>query len=107
MTRVVRIALVAVMLMLLTSVGGCGHALVSSDEEGIDFAKRYLSYFPGSFADDPPGAPPSEPAVARFADRRRLKCHKMMLLLLRMARFCRNIRPTGGCTLNVIIASLL
>ncbi|HEY1591840.1 MAG TPA: acyl-CoA carboxylase subunit beta [Solirubrobacteraceae bacterium] len=47
-----------------TSRSGCGHALVSTDEEGIDFAKRYLSYFPGSFADEPPGAPPSEPSVA-------------------------------------------
>ncbi len=47
-----------------TSRSGCGHALVSTDEEGIDFAKRYLSYFPGSFADEPPGAPPSDPAVA-------------------------------------------
>src|SRR5436309_3519456 len=46
-----------------TARSGCGHVLVSSDEDGIDFAKRYLSYFPGSFADEPPGAPPAEPAV--------------------------------------------
>jgi acetyl-CoA carboxylase carboxyltransferase component len=46
-----------------TSKSGCGDVLVSSDEEGIDFAKRYLSYFPSSFADDPPGAPPAEPAA--------------------------------------------
>jgi acetyl-CoA carboxylase carboxyltransferase component len=46
-----------------TSKSGCGHVLVASDEEGIDFAKRYLSYFPSSYAEDPPGAPPSEPAV--------------------------------------------
>ncbi len=45
-----------------TSKSGCGHVLVSTDEEGIDFAKRYLGYFPTSFADDAPGAPPSEPA---------------------------------------------
>jgi acetyl-CoA carboxylase carboxyltransferase component len=31
-----------------TAKSGCGHALVSSDEAGIDFAKRYLSYFPSS-----------------------------------------------------------
>ena len=31
-----------------TGVSGCGHFLVKSDEEGIDLAKRYLSYFPGS-----------------------------------------------------------
>ena len=29
-----------------TGVSGCGHFLVKSDEEGIDVAKRYLSYFP-------------------------------------------------------------
>src|SRR6267154_239176 len=45
-----------------TSTSGCGHVLVSSDEEGIDFAKRYLSYFPTSYAEEPPGAPPAEPA---------------------------------------------
>ena len=31
-----------------TGVSGCGHFLVKSDEEGIDLAKRYLSFFPGS-----------------------------------------------------------
>jgi acetyl-CoA carboxylase carboxyltransferase component len=45
-----------------TSKSGCGHALVSSDEEGIDFAKRYLSYFPSSYVDEPATAPPSEPS---------------------------------------------
>jgi methylmalonyl-CoA decarboxylase subunit alpha len=39
-----------------TSRSGCGHALVASDEEGIEFARRYLSYFPSSFASDPPVA---------------------------------------------------
>jgi methylmalonyl-CoA decarboxylase subunit alpha len=45
-----------------TGVSGCGHFLVESDEEGIDLAKRYLSYFPGSWRADPPAAPPAEPA---------------------------------------------
>jgi methylmalonyl-CoA decarboxylase subunit alpha len=45
-----------------TGVSGCGHFLVRSDEEGIDLAKRYLSYFPGSWQADPPPAPPAEPA---------------------------------------------
>jgi acetyl-CoA carboxylase carboxyltransferase component len=45
-----------------TSKSGCGHALVASDEEGIEFAKRYLSYFPANFTEDPPAAPPSPPA---------------------------------------------
>jgi len=46
-----------------TSKSGVGHVLVAGDEEGIDFAKRYLSYFPTSYTEDQPGAPPSEPAV--------------------------------------------
>ena len=33
-----------------TSRSGVGHALVATDEEGIEFARRYLGYFPGSFA---------------------------------------------------------
>jgi methylmalonyl-CoA decarboxylase subunit alpha len=48
-----------------TSRSGVGHALVSTDEEGIDFASRYLAYFPGSFAGEPPGAPPAAPASER------------------------------------------
>jgi methylmalonyl-CoA decarboxylase subunit alpha len=50
-----------------TSKSGCGHALVASDEEGIDFAKRYLSYFPVSFKVDPPVAPPVAPAASERA----------------------------------------
>jgi acetyl-CoA carboxylase carboxyltransferase component len=46
-----------------TGVSGCGHFLVSSDEEGIDVAKRYLSYFPGSWEEEPPTAPPAPPAA--------------------------------------------
>jgi acetyl-CoA carboxylase carboxyltransferase component len=48
-----------------TSKSGCGHALVSTDEEAIDFAKRYLSYFPPSFTEDPPTAPPAAPSSER------------------------------------------
>src|SRR5207253_3543023 len=44
-----------------TGVSGCGHFLVESDEEGIDVAKRYLSYLPSSWWEDPPAAPPAEP----------------------------------------------
>jgi methylmalonyl-CoA decarboxylase subunit alpha len=44
-----------------TGVSGCGHFLVGSDEEGIDLAVRYLSYFPGNWHGDPPTAPPAEP----------------------------------------------
>jgi acetyl-CoA carboxylase carboxyltransferase component len=46
-----------------TGVSGCGHFLVKSDEEGIDLAKRYLGYFPSSFEEEPPAAPPAEPAA--------------------------------------------
>jgi acetyl-CoA carboxylase carboxyltransferase component len=45
-----------------TSRSGVGHALVGSDEEGIDFARRYLSYFPSSFDGEPPTAPPAAPS---------------------------------------------
>src|SRR5947199_8279331 len=45
-----------------TSKSGCGHVLVASDEEGIDFASRYLSSFPSHWEDEPPVAPPVEPA---------------------------------------------
>ena len=46
-----------------TGVSGCGHFLVKSDEEGIDLARRYLSYFPGNAEEEPPVAPPAEPAA--------------------------------------------
>ncbi len=37
-----------------TGVSGCGHMLVKSDEEGIDVAKRYLSYLPNDWEAHPP-----------------------------------------------------
>ena len=40
-----------------TSVSGCAHQLVSSDEEGIAFARRYLSYMPSNCEQPPPAAP--------------------------------------------------
>jgi len=48
-----------------TGVSGCGHFLVKSDEEGIETAQRYLSYFPTNWREDPPAAPPAEPASDR------------------------------------------
>jgi len=45
-----------------TGVSGVGHFLVKSDEEGIDLAKRYLSFFPQHWEEDPPAAPPQAPA---------------------------------------------
>ena len=44
-----------------TGVSGVGHFLVKSDEEGIDLAKRYLSYFPQNWEEEPPTAPPQPP----------------------------------------------
>ena len=44
-----------------TSVSGCGHFLVGTDEEGIDVARRYLTYFPANCDDQPPAAAPEPP----------------------------------------------
>jgi acetyl-CoA carboxylase carboxyltransferase component len=48
-----------------TSKSGCGDVLVSSDEEGIEFTRRYLGYFPSSFESEPPLAPAAAPASER------------------------------------------
>jgi acetyl-CoA carboxylase carboxyltransferase component len=48
-----------------TSKSGCGHALVRTDEEGIDLARRYLGYFPENWQGQPPAAPPAEPESER------------------------------------------
>jgi methylmalonyl-CoA decarboxylase subunit alpha len=45
-----------------TSVSGCGHFLASTDAEVIELARRYLSYMPTDWRQDPPVAPPAEPA---------------------------------------------
>ncbi|MCW3065994.1 MAG: acyl-CoA carboxylase subunit beta, partial [Solirubrobacterales bacterium] len=45
-----------------TSVSGCGHFLAKSDEDALDLATRYLSFFPGHWREDPPAALPAEPA---------------------------------------------
>jgi propionyl-CoA carboxylase beta subunit len=45
-----------------TGVSGCGHFLARSDEEAIDLAVRYLSYMPRDWREEPPLAPPVEPA---------------------------------------------
>src|ERR687886_611570 len=39
------------------SVSGSAHFLVRPDEDGIDVAKRYLTYFPGNSDEEPPTAP--------------------------------------------------
>ncbi len=45
-----------------TGVSGCGHFLVESDEEAIDLAKRYLSYMPGNWREEPPASTSAAPA---------------------------------------------
>jgi acetyl-CoA carboxylase carboxyltransferase component len=45
-----------------TGVSGCGHFLVESDEEAIDLARRYLSFMPGSWREEPPAGPAGEPS---------------------------------------------
>jgi methylmalonyl-CoA decarboxylase subunit alpha len=44
-----------------TSVSGVGHFLADSDEDAIDLARRYISYMPANWREEPPAAPPSEP----------------------------------------------
>jgi methylmalonyl-CoA decarboxylase subunit alpha len=52
-----------------TGVSGCGHFLVKSDEEAIDLARRYLSFMPRNWREEPPVAPPAAPASeAAIAD---------------------------------------
>jgi propionyl-CoA carboxylase beta subunit len=48
-----------------TAVSGCGHFLVSSDEDAIDLVRRYLSYMPPSWRDEPPPAAPAPPVEHR------------------------------------------
>jgi acetyl-CoA carboxylase carboxyltransferase component len=45
-----------------TAKSGCGHALVRSDEEGIDWARRYLAYLPSNYRQAPPSVPSRQPA---------------------------------------------
>ena len=41
-----------------TGVSGCGHVLVRSDQDGIDSARRYLSYLPTDWRGEPPVTAP-------------------------------------------------
>src|SRR5213596_3356236 len=42
-----------------TTNSGCGTLLVKTDEEGIDAARRWLSYMPSNWTEEPPAAPPA------------------------------------------------
>jgi len=48
-----------------TSVSGCGHMLAETDEDAIEMARRYLSYMPANWREEPPAAPPVEPGETR------------------------------------------
>ncbi len=48
-----------------TGVSGCGHQLVSTDEDGIALARRYLDYMPGNWEEVPPRANPALPVSSK------------------------------------------
>jgi acetyl-CoA carboxylase carboxyltransferase component len=48
-----------------TSVSGCGHFLAKTDEDAIDLARRYLSFMPANWRQEPPPAPPADPGLDR------------------------------------------
>jgi acetyl-CoA carboxylase carboxyltransferase component len=48
-----------------TGVSGVGHQLVASDAEGVEAARRFLSYLPTNWREPPPTAPPAAAADAR------------------------------------------
>jgi acetyl-CoA carboxylase carboxyltransferase component len=45
-----------------TGVSGCAHQLVATDEEGIAFARRYLSYLPSNWRENPPAMASAAPS---------------------------------------------
>jgi acetyl-CoA carboxylase carboxyltransferase component len=45
-----------------TGVSGCGHFLVDDDEEAIGAARRYLSFMPGNWREEPPAVAPAPPS---------------------------------------------
>jgi acetyl-CoA carboxylase carboxyltransferase component len=51
-----------------TSVSGCAHRLAESDEDGIDFARRYLSYFPPNWREPAPTGPSAEAGGRRLGE---------------------------------------
>lgn len=46
------------------SVSGCGDVLAANEQEAIQAARRYLSYFPSHYQDAPPAAEPKPPLPA-------------------------------------------
>jgi acetyl-CoA carboxylase carboxyltransferase component len=50
------------------TVSGCGDNLAHDDEDAIDQARAWFTYFPSSWRDQPPHYQPVEPAVALHAE---------------------------------------
>jgi acetyl-CoA carboxylase carboxyltransferase component len=46
-----------------TGVSGCGHQLVKTDAEGLEVARRYLSYLPSNWRGEPPVEPAGQAAA--------------------------------------------
>jgi methylmalonyl-CoA decarboxylase subunit alpha len=75
-----------------TGVSGCGHQLVKSDAEGIDFARRYLSYLPSNWKLEPPphagaapdGGGPDEQGIAELIPADENKPFDIKLLIGRL-----------------------
>src|SRR4029077_12030645 len=47
------------------TVSGCGDVLVQTEQEALTWCKRYLSYLPQNYSEQPPVAPAQEPAPHR------------------------------------------
>src|SRR5699024_5707908 len=45
------------------SVSGCGDVLVENEQEAVDFARKYLTYFPANFRSEPESKEPKSPAT--------------------------------------------
>jgi acetyl-CoA carboxylase carboxyltransferase component len=93
------------------TVSGCGDNLVSSDEEALEQARRYLSYLPTSWREVPPAAIPLPPARTLSADmipeseRRGYDMHRVIEALIDADSFF-EIKPLYARELIVGLARL-
>jgi acetyl-CoA carboxylase carboxyltransferase component len=49
------------------TVSGCGHHLAASEPDALEAVRRYLSYLPGNWEQQPPAAPAADPPAADLA----------------------------------------